>query len=129
MTAPQTVAEAQYAIDQQLHVIDLSLREVGKQLRVIDEHLGTVNRLRAELSRLRRRRPTRTSLSRAEMDVARRFAWSGLSVPQIARERHVSPNTVKSQLRAAYQLLGVRERAELKQALQAAGHVPAGEAA
>ncbi|MGI5245057.1 response regulator transcription factor [Dactylosporangium sp. CA-139066] len=45
------------------------------------------------------------------------MAAAGLTAPQIARERHVSVNTVKTQLRQAYRALGVTRRAELRAAL------------
>ncbi|SDZ39549.1 helix-turn-helix transcriptional regulator [Herbiconiux ginsengi] len=55
-------------------------------------------------------------LSAREREVAERAA-TGESATQIAAFLHVSPNTVKTQLRASYRKLGVKSRAELFEAL------------
>jgi LuxR family maltose regulon positive regulatory protein len=47
------------------------------------------------------------------------------SLPQIAAEFHVSPNTVKSQARAVYAKLGVSSRREAVERARAAGLLPA----
>jgi DNA-binding CsgD family transcriptional regulator len=55
-------------------------------------------------------------LSAREREVAERAA-TGESATQIAAFFHVSPNTVKTQLRIGYRKLGVKSRAELFEAL------------
>ena len=57
----------------------------------------------------RRERPA-TVLSPREAEVLR-FLASGLSAPQIARELHLSPSTVKTHLQRLYERLEVSDRA------------------
>jgi two-component system nitrate/nitrite response regulator NarL len=57
----------------------------------------------------RRDRPT-TVLSPREGEVLR-FLASGFSAPQIARELHLSPSTIKTHLQRLYERLGVSDRA------------------
>jgi two-component system nitrate/nitrite response regulator NarL len=57
----------------------------------------------------RRERPA-TVLSPREAEVLR-FLADGLSAPQIARELHLSPSTIKTHLQRLYERLGVSDRA------------------
>jgi two-component system nitrate/nitrite response regulator NarL len=57
----------------------------------------------------RREKPA-TVLSPREGEVLR-FLAAGLSAPQIARELHLSPSTVKTHLQRLYERLGVSDRA------------------
>ena len=57
----------------------------------------------------RRERP-QTVLSPREGEVLR-FLADGLSAPQIARELHLSPSTIKTHLQRLYERLGVSDRA------------------
>ncbi|HEY6888703.1 MAG TPA: response regulator transcription factor [Solirubrobacter sp.] len=57
----------------------------------------------------RRERPA-TVLSPREGEVLR-FLADGLSAPQIARELHLSPSTIKTHLQRLYERLGVSDRA------------------
>jgi two-component system nitrate/nitrite response regulator NarL len=57
----------------------------------------------------RRERP-QTVLSPREWEVLR-FLAAGLSAPQIARELHLSPSTVKTHLQRLYERLDVSDRA------------------
>ncbi|WP_061961640.1 helix-turn-helix transcriptional regulator [Demequina flava] len=59
----------------------------------------------------RARKQQSTTLSRTERDVLRHLA-TGLELKEIARRRHVSLNTVRSQVRAVYRKLGVSGRHE-----------------
>ncbi|GGM53760.1 helix-turn-helix transcriptional regulator [Dactylosporangium sucinum] len=67
-------------------------------------------------------------LSPAERAVARLAAWSHLTMSEIARERGVSVNTVKTQLRKAYGALGVHRRSQLAPALREAERISGGAA-
>jgi DNA-binding NarL/FixJ family response regulator len=65
------------------------------------------------LARLTVRRP----LTERELVFARAYAVSGESVQCLADRHCVSVNTAKSHLRKSYQKLGVRSRAQLRDAL------------
>lgn len=101
MTGPLSVAEAR--------------EQIEFRLREVDELWAAIRYVAPEV-----RRP----LTVSQRAVARAFAWSNLSAREIARERGVSVNTIKSQIRVAYAVLGVRRRGELRQALIAAERVP-----
>lgn len=63
-------------------------------------------------------RPRRgQQLTPREQQVAHAYAASDLSVKDLARQRHVTMNTLKSQLKSAYRKLGVEDRDQLRQAL------------
>lgn len=86
--------------------------DVRARALLVLEELGEGS-VAAQLSADRRtERVTLTSLSRRERAVADRAA-TGESVAEIARALHVSPNTVKSQLRSAFRKLGVSSRSQL----------------
>lgn len=104
MIGPLTVDEAR-------EQIDLRLREV-------DELWAAARRIA----------PVRRMLPPAQRAVARLAAWSHLTTAEIARERGVSVNTVKSQLRAVYDALDINRRSQLRQALLDAERIPAGAA-
>lgn len=101
MNGPMSVQEARAQID--------------VRLREIDELWAAVRYVAPEVPRV---------LTESQRAVARMFAWSNLTATEIARERGVSVNTVKSQIRVAYKVLGVRRRGELRQVLIAAERVP-----
>jgi LuxR family maltose regulon positive regulatory protein len=78
----------------------------------LEFHLGEAKRLRRFL-----RDQGAGGLSDAERRVAMVAGFSGLSAAEIGRRLYVSPETVRTQLKAAYRKLGVEDRAGLRQAL------------
>lgn len=96
----------------------------------IAEHLRQVDSLRARIEREIAERDRRAAagtigrpeeLSPAELRTLRLAANTPLSVPDIARQLHVSANTTKTHLKNIYRKLGVERRGELPAALKARG--------
>jgi DNA-binding NarL/FixJ family response regulator len=80
----------------------------------IDERLDEIFALLGHLAAVESSPPARLTpmvLRTAYMAAAR------LSVTEIARERHVSRDTVKTQLKSAYKALKVANRSQLRAAL------------
>lgn len=101
MTGPLSVQEAR-------DLINVRLQE-------IDELWAAVRYVVPEV-----RRP----LTVSQRAVARAMAFSHLTLPEIAREFGVSPNTVKTHARKAFKVLGVTRRVQVREALLAAERVP-----
>jgi two-component system, NarL family, nitrate/nitrite response regulator NarL len=59
---------------------------------------------------MQRNRPDRPQLSPRENEVLKLIA-EGLSAPEVGRELHLSPATIKSHLKSLYEKLGVGDRA------------------
>jgi len=66
------------------------------------------------------RRIVTTLLSPRQLATAHAFG-AGLELPQVARRLGIGIETARSHLRAAYEKLGVRNRAELEQVLRGEG--------
>ncbi|GAA0720191.1 helix-turn-helix transcriptional regulator [Dactylosporangium roseum] len=98
--------------------VDEAREQINLRLREIDELWAAVQVEAPEV-----RRPT-GRLTEMELQVARAAAWSTLSFPEIARERWVSVNTVRSQIKSAYGKLGIHRRADLRSALLDAERIP-----
>lgn len=91
-------------------------------------YLGSMIQVRASLQGnllclvISERPPLPTALSPAERRVAG-LAGNGLQYKEIARELGISPATVRNQLHAVYQKLGVADRRGLIRVLGASGYV------
>jgi DNA-binding CsgD family transcriptional regulator len=114
---PLTVEEAREQIDVRLAEINEARAGIDATLIEIDELWTHVRTGQPEV-----RRP----LTPNELAVARIAAWSNLTLPEIARRRWVSPNTVRTQMKSVYRKLGITRRADLRQALLDAERIPAG---
>jgi DNA-binding CsgD family transcriptional regulator len=128
VTEPRTVEEAEETVGRLLGEIDEAIHnalgqlgKVSRQLDAVNERIGTLSAIRSQLARTQREQVRRTTLTQTELQVAWQYAWSELTTTEIARQRYVSVNTVKSHLKAAYKVLGVHDREGLREALRTAG--------